>query len=112
MTRIQPGLVSRKTRTQPCAVSATNCASFPVIGDANDPKRVKVLSTELCDVMKDDRDAATRYRKRAEELRVIAQTTPDPEAKQTLLEIASDYERLAVTRERIDEDEQKRKRER
>ena len=63
-------------------------------------------------MMKDDLDAAARYRKRAEELRVIAQTTADAEAKQTLLEIASDYERLAVTRERIDQDEQKRKRER
>jgi hypothetical protein len=36
-----------------------------------------------------------RYRKRAEELRTIADSLTSAEAKKTLLDVAADYERLA-----------------
>ena len=40
------------------------------------------------------------WRQRAEELRVIAETTTDAQAKATLLRIVADYERLAERAER------------
>jgi hypothetical protein len=58
--------------------------------------------------LKDDIDSAQRYRQRAEELRTIASETTDQKAKDTLLEIAEDYERMATTRERIDKLERNR----
>ena len=60
--------------------------------------------------MKEDLDSATRYRQRAEELRTIANAPMDPGSRQTLLDIAEDYERMARSRERIDATERKRKR--
>jgi hypothetical protein len=60
--------------------------------------------------MKEDLDSAARYRQRAEELRAIADATTDLGNKKTLLDIAEDYERLARTRERIDESDQRLKR--
>ena len=53
--------------------------------------------------MEEDLDSATRYRQRAGELRVIAGGTSDKTSRQFLLDIAEDYERLARSRERIDE---------
>mgnify|MGYP003575838461 CR=1 len=41
--------------------------------------------------MKDDRDSATRYCRRAEELRLIAETMTDPGSKKALVAIADDY---------------------
>jgi hypothetical protein len=60
--------------------------------------------------MKEDLDSAKRYRQRAEELRLIAEKTKDATSKDTLLDIADDYERMARTRERIDEMDRERKR--
>ena len=59
--------------------------------------------------MKEDLDSAVRYRIRAEELRAIADTMKDAEAKKTLLDIAKDYERMARSRERIDASERRKK---
>jgi len=47
--------------------------------------------------------AGASYRKRAEELRTIAETMKDKSARETLLDIAADYERMAGTLERMDE---------
>ena len=52
--------------------------------------------------MNDNPDSAERYRKRAEELRAIAQTMKDASARGSLLEIAEDYERMARSREQMD----------
>ena len=52
--------------------------------------------------MKEDLDSAERYRHRAEELRVIAEATKDIFSKKALIDIAADYDRMAVARERID----------
>ena len=59
--------------------------------------------------MKEDLDSAARYRQRTEELKVIADATTDLESKKTLLDIAKDYERMARTRERIDESDRRSK---
>ena len=55
--------------------------------------------------MKEDLDSAERYRQRAEELRVIAEGLKDRFSKKALLDIASDYDRMATARDRIDERE-------
>jgi hypothetical protein len=60
--------------------------------------------------MKEDLDSAKRYRQRAEELRLIAEKAKDATSKDTLLDIADDYERMARTRERIDQMDRERKR--
>jgi hypothetical protein len=57
--------------------------------------------------MKEDLDSAKRYRRRAEELRVIAETTKDKRSFKTLMDIAEDYERMASSRERIDATERR-----
>ena len=60
--------------------------------------------------MKEDPDSAARYRQRAEELKVIAETTTDPKSKKTLRDIAEDYERMARSRVRIDESDRAKRR--
>lgn len=52
--------------------------------------------------MKEDLDSAAQYVRRAAELRGIAEAMKDPHARDTLLGIAKDYERLAASRKRID----------
>jgi hypothetical protein len=44
---------------------------------------------------------AFRYRQRAEEVRVIAQTTKDASMRRILAGVADDYERMAGTLENI-----------
>ena len=48
--------------------------------------------------MNEDAEAARRYRNRAKEVRMIAEDTKDPEARQSLLRVARDYERMARLR--------------
>ena len=60
--------------------------------------------------MDDDLDSARRYRLRADELRVIAELTKHKESKAVLLDIATDYERMALSRERIDQIDQRLRR--
>jgi hypothetical protein len=43
------------------------------------------------------KDRATRYRSRAEELRVLAEDWTDSRAQAVILEMAEDYERRAET---------------
>jgi hypothetical protein len=51
--------------------------------------------------MSEQDDSATkRYRKRAEEIRLIAAKTTEPLARKTLLEVADDFDRLARFKER------------
>lgn len=50
----------------------------------------------------EDLDSAARYRQPADELRAIAESTKDNEARKTLLDIADEYDQMALTRERID----------
>ena len=45
--------------------------------------------------MKGDSEAAVRYRRRAEEVRIIAEDTQDSRSRAILLTIADDYERMA-----------------
>jgi hypothetical protein len=52
--------------------------------------------------MSEEADTALRYRQNAEELRVIAEGERDPNTKDALLGIATDYERMAATLEAID----------
>jgi hypothetical protein len=59
--------------------------------------------------MKEDLDSAARYRQRAEDLRALAAETRDTKARNALLDVADDYERMAQSRERIDRLETKRK---
>lgn len=59
--------------------------------------------------MKEDVDSAARYRQRAEELRLIAEEAQDPRNEGILRGIAEDYERLALSRERIDKADRERK---
>lgn len=49
-----------------------------------------------------DLDAASSYRQRAEELRVIAELTASKANRIALLKVAEDYERMAECRLRID----------
>jgi hypothetical protein len=60
--------------------------------------------------MDEDLDSAQRYRQRAEGLRTIAQQTFDNSTRKTLLDMAEDYERMAGSRERLAESDQKLKR--
>jgi len=53
--------------------------------------------------VKEDLDSAQRYRQRAEELRSIAAETKERSSQQVLLDIAEDYERMARSRDRIDQ---------
>ena len=48
--------------------------------------------------MNEDAEAARRYRNRAKEVRMIAEDTKDLEARQSLLCVARDYERMARLR--------------
>lgn len=52
--------------------------------------------------MNEDLDSAARYRQRAEELRLIAEGTKDIFSKKALIDIAADYDRMALARDRID----------
>ena len=52
-----------------------------------------------------EQDTAARYRKRAEELRAIAQFTKGDETSAVLFEIAADYERMAAMFESLDRQE-------
>ena len=57
------------------------------------------------DDLKSDLESAAWYRKHAEELRAIAADMLDTKSKQTLLRVAEDYDRMAVSRERLAETE-------
>ena len=48
--------------------------------------------------MNEDAEAARRYRTRAKEVRMIAEDTKDLEARQSLLRVARDYNRMARLR--------------
>ena len=50
--------------------------------------------------MRDKFSRAEHYRKKAEEARTIAEPMTDPQAKQFMLAVASDYEMLANMLER------------
>ena len=52
--------------------------------------------------MAGDADAAERYRKRAIELRAIADAANDPKSRKALEAIADDYEGMARMRENIE----------
>jgi hypothetical protein len=60
--------------------------------------------------MREDWDSAELYRQRAQRLRAIAKETEDGTARKELLEVADDYDRMAMTRERIAQPERKPKR--
>lgn len=47
----------------------------------------------------EDLDSAAKYRRRAAELRQIAETVQDDKSRRAILEIAADYEKLARSRE-------------
>lgn len=51
--------------------------------------------------MDDEANTATRYRHRAEELRLIAESARDAKTRKLLMGVADDYERMAETWERI-----------
>jgi len=51
--------------------------------------------------MDGDTNTASRYRHRAEEVRAVAETTKDPEARKLLMHIAQDYEHIARSLEAI-----------
>ena len=53
------------------------------------------------DDLKSDLESAAWYRKHAEELRAIAADMFDPKSKKTLLRVADDCDRMAVSRERL-----------
>ena len=55
--------------------------------------------------MAGDADAAERYRKRAIELRTIADAAADPKSRRVLRMIADDYENMARMRECIEQTE-------
>lgn len=52
--------------------------------------------------MGDNRDRVARYLSRAEEVRAVAATMKDPDAKAVLLEIAQEYVALATSLAAID----------
>jgi hypothetical protein len=60
-------------------------------------------------VMEEDLNSAVRFRQRAEELRAIAEATIDLTSKNALLGIAQDYDRMALSRERIVETDRRTK---
>jgi predicted kinase len=47
-------------------------------------------------------EAAQRYRMHAEELRTIAAESHDPKSRDVLLQIAQDYDRMALSLQSID----------
>lgn len=49
-----------------------------------------------------DREVAARYRRRASELREIAGEVKDGRTRDTLITLADDYDRMAVTRDTIE----------
>jgi flavorubredoxin len=51
--------------------------------------------------MSDDAATARRYRKRAREVRAIAEAVTERKSRVVLLHIASDYERMARLRVRV-----------
>jgi hypothetical protein len=56
----------------------------------------------------DEANTATRYRQRAEELRVIAESSRDGRTRKLLLGVAEDYDRMAETMERIAQSDRNR----
>jgi hypothetical protein len=52
--------------------------------------------------MSEELDTARRYRQRAEELKIIAEDESGLQTRQTLKQIAADYELMAETLEAID----------
>jgi hypothetical protein len=52
--------------------------------------------------MSEELEAARRYRFHGEELRTIAADMSDPKSRETVLKIANDYDRMALTMEAID----------
>ena len=59
-------------------------------GDARDSRVTK------------EQESAERYRVRAEELRVIAEMDRNEETRQILLGIARDYEKMAISMDKIE----------
>ena len=59
--------------------------------------------------MTEESDAAARYRRRAEELRTIADDKTALEIKHQLLKLADDYDRMAVSAETVDRTNRKLK---
>ena len=57
---------------------------------------------ETQDELTEESDAAARYRRRAEELRTIAEDKTALEIKHQLLKLAGDYERMAVSADAVD----------
>jgi acetone carboxylase gamma subunit len=53
--------------------------------------------------MDDDIATAKKYRKRAEEIRTIADGMLDSNSRNILLSISKDYDRMAVSLDRIEE---------
>ena len=64
---------------------------------------VKARSPGVGVNMPDDIQAAARCRRRAEELREAAEAVSDAAVKQTLLNVADEYERIAQSRDRLAE---------
>jgi hypothetical protein len=61
-----------------------------------------MCAAERCEFeMVDDVAAARRYRKRATEVRAIAETMTERNSRVILLRIAADYERMARLRVRV-----------
>jgi hypothetical protein len=56
----------------------------------------------------DEANTATRYRQRAEELRVIVESSRDGRTRKLLLGVAEDYDRMAETMERIAQSDRNR----
>lgn len=66
-------------------------------------KKKPALGT--CRVVESDK--ASEYRRKADELRTIAETVKDRDSREALLRLASDYERLAQQAEQREGDEQR-----
>jgi hypothetical protein len=60
--------------------------------------------------MDNEANTATRYRQRAEELRLIAESARDAKTRKLLQGVAEDYERMAETSERIAQSDRSRAR--
>lgn len=58
--------------------------------------------------MNEDHETARRYRQRAEEVRTIAGDMRDRTSRQILVDIADDYERMAVIMDGIAASDRKR----
>ena len=68
--------------------------SFPVLGGV-------ACCLEVGAMIDEDAQAARRYRQRAREVRTVAKTVEEMTTRSALLEIARDYDSLALTRLRI-----------